>query len=134
MIFLNNLENNNLSPINEANIYNNNWVCLSVNPSMDRSYGNKAYFKAYNASNINRATKEIRLHFYDIGYEIHNDGKELWKMNKAERKRIVEILKMKVNDNLTVWQSLIRAFNQNVKQQYIINENIPIPDYTLMRW
>ena len=41
---------------------------------------------------------------------------------------------MKVNDNLTVWQSLIRAFNQNVKQQYIINENIPIPDYTLMRW
>ena len=125
-------QSNNCFSSND-NVYNNNWICLSVNPSTDRDYASSAYFKAYNASNINKATKEIRLHFYDIGYEIHRDGKQLWEMNASERKKLIKILESK-NDGITVWKRLIRAFNKNVKPQYIIDENILIPDYTLMRW
>ena len=99
----------------------------------DTTLVKKGNFKAYNASNINKATKEIRLHFYDIGYEIHRDGKQLWEMNASERKKLIKILESK-NDGITVWKRLIRAFNKNVKPQYIIDENILIPDYTLMRW
>lgn len=109
-------------------------MCISVNPPPNRKYGKFAYFKVANSSDPVSATKEIRLHFYDIGYEIHK-GKPLWKMKKSDKEKLVALLKSKPTNRKykefnNVWQALIWAFNSNVLPQDIIPLDLPIPDYT----
>ena len=137
MIFLNNLENNNLSPINEINMARTNGMCVSVDPSPNENYGKIAYFKAYNNSNPLAATKEIRLHFYDIGYEIHNKGLPLWKMKKSDKEKLMVLLNSTPTNKRyekygNVWTALIAVFNSRVKPQDVLPLDLSIPDYTKM--
>lgn len=137
MIFLNNLENNNLSPINEINMARTNGMCVSVDPSPNENYGKIAYFKAYNNSNPLAATKEIRLHFYDIGYEIHNKGLPLWKMKKSDKEKLMVLLNSTPTNKRyekygNVWTALIAVFNSRVKPQDVLPLDLPIPYYTKM--
>ena len=76
MIFLNNLENNNLSPINEINMARTNGMCVSVDPSPNENYGKIAYFKAYNNSIPDKNKININ---YDLLADFNNvkDNREV---------------------------------------------------------
>lgn len=121
--------------LNESNIKRGNGMCLSVNSSKNRTYGSIAYFKVYNNEDPRSATKEVRLHFLDNGYEKHNDGKKLWIMNSKEKKTLMKLLKQPVMHNNryydTTWKALITDFNNNVSITDQLDINLPITDYSL---
>ena len=137
MIFEEIYKSAGLVPINEINVLKMNRMCISVDPSPNENYGKIAYFKAYNNSNPLAATKEIRLHFYDIGYEIHNKGLPLWKMKKSDKEKLMVLLNStptnkKYEKYGNVWTALIAVFNSRVKPQDVLPLDLPIPDYTKM--
>ena len=99
-----------------------------------RNYGNIAYFKVYNNSNPKAASEVIRLHFYDNGYEAHK-GKPLFKMKKRDREELMKLLispptAAKFEKCSTAWKALIMEFNSVVKPQFILPDDLIMPDYT----
>ena len=134
MIFDEIYKNNNLISINEATVARGNKMAIGVDPDYDRNYDNIAYFKVYNNSNPKAASEVIRLHFYDNGYEAHK-GKPLFKMKKRDREELMKLLispptAAKFEKCSTAWKALIMEFNSVVKPQFILPDDLIMPDYT----
>lgn len=134
MIFDSIIKDSNIQSFREDNIIKLDNMCIFINPSPNRNYGRHAYFKVSNNLDPRIATKEIRLHFYDIGYEVHK-GKKLWILNKSEKDKLMKLLlsrptakKYKMYEN--TWIALIAAFNDIVQEKDKLPLNLPIPDYT----
>ena len=77
------------------------------------------------------------MHFYDIGYEIHNKGLPLWKMKKSDKEKLMVLLNSTPTNKRyekygNVWTALIAVFNSRVKPQDVLPLDLPIPDYTKM--
>ena len=94
-------------------------ICVAVNPDSKRS-GN-AYFKYFNNSDFNKATKVIRILFKDIDYVVHKDGKQLWKINTKEKKLLIEILKKESNryKGYTNWDAAKFDWNYEYLEEMI---------------
>jgi len=92
---------------------------IAVNPDTKR-IGDE-YFKVYNASSIDKATKIARIKFRDSSYIIHKNERnfENWILNKKEKNILIKILNTlnteyddKGNSyNLTTFQKSIYLFN-----------------------
>lgn len=122
--YLNQPSDNNGEPFLEmATIAIDNDLNINVNPESDRL--SIAYFKVFNAESFRKATKVARLHFKDSGMEYHKDrsGKQQWKLNSKEIKRIVKLLKSNHTDydGYTNWQ--VACYQWNLENG-LINQGI----------
>lgn len=122
---------------------------VSVNPDPNRS--GDEYFKLYNKTNRDSATKIARISFRKAEY-IHysmNQGKEDWILNAREKKYIIKAFTKKnpafYGGQYTYWQFAIAQFNlekgldyektfKNVGKKLKYPKYLPfdleMPDYT----
>ena len=113
---------NNIEKINEelyyqlnemATIFTGTKMSVIVNPDPGRNHYKVEYFKAFHGDSFRKATDIARIRFRDPGYEIHNSGKENFKLNSKDRKELIRILTLPSDmyDNYTMWQDCIMQFN-----------------------
>jgi hypothetical protein len=129
-------------------------IGVSVNPDSKRS-GNP-YFKFYNSSDYLSATKIIRIMFNKPDYIIHNNGKELWKLNSKEKKLLMDVLHMpsKRYRGRTNWEAAKFDWNYEYLEEMIdideyfngdydelyknnpgyVNSTLSIPNYTNLKF
>ena len=128
-----------------------NNVGIGVYPDSGR-IGNP-YFKFYNSTNYDKATKVVRITFNQVDYIVHknNNGADLWKLNHKDKKLLMKLLKRpsKTRKDLDNWTLLKYHWNDEslpdefdlddyvsgmYDEQYSDNTNyvasyIDIPDY-----
>ena len=122
---------------------------VSVNPDPNRQ--GEEYFKLYNKTNRDSATKIARISFREAKYIYHNanQGKDNWILNVKEKKYIIKAFAKKnpafYNGQYTYWQYAIAQFNlekgldyektfKNVGKKLKYPKYLPfdleMPDYT----
>ena len=84
-------------------------VMVNVDPNR---IGNP-YFKVFNSSSYQKATKVARLHFFDEGVELHRGKYEIWDLTKKDIKIIKEFLQRNHKGSLkyTNWQMACWLWN-----------------------
>lgn len=123
-----------------ARDYNLN-VTLAVNPDKNRNLKYTEYFKLYNDTKPNIATKIARIKFRSPEYVIHhnNGGKENWFLNSKEKKMLIKLLNSPCENHtgFIIWQALILNFNNETGLDYPETKRnkqlsrfaMPYPDY-----
>lgn len=123
-------------------------MSVAVNPDKNRNLKDMQYFKLYNNTYPDKATKIARIKFCSCGYVIHkNNGKKKnWFLDRSEIKNLTEILKSETYNGYTVWESLVMRFNyesgfefdeikKNKSDNMIYEDYLPmdlkIPDYEI---
>ena len=90
-----------------------NNVGLGVYP--DRGRIGNPYFKFYNSTNYENATKIIRITFNQVDYVVHKNsgGADLWKLNHKNKKLLMKLLKRpsKTRKDLDNWTLLKYHWN-----------------------
>lgn len=100
---------NELATVRAKN-YENIGLLMAVNPS---DYIGEPYFKVYDATQWNKATKVARISFFEPRLIKHKSDKLPWlSINSGDRKRIVEFLgRYATTQKCTVWNSLKYYWN-----------------------
>jgi len=104
--------NENFELLNElATIYRESNLLIRIDDEGSRNfygYIDAVYFKVYNSSNYNAAKKENRIYLSRAQYNDHSNerGKEDWFLNSSERRNLVKVLKSKLKDGRTVWETI----------------------------
>ena len=114
-------------------------VSLVINPDMNRNSKNTEYFKLYNNSRPDNASRIARIKFRSPEYVVchNNGGKENWFLNPAEKNMLMKILNQpcEKHTGFSVWQGLILDFNWETGLDYESTKknkqsgNMPYPEY-----
>ena len=120
----------------EGTIYKSSIMSVGCFPDSGRSYGDDAYFKVFNNTDYKRASKITRVRFKSPTYVIHLN--QVWDLNSKERKMLINILNTRYTggvyeDASTIWDALIRDFNEHVKLQDRLPLDLMMPDYRKLR-
>ncbi|MDE6833584.1 MAG: hypothetical protein K2J39_04985 [Ruminococcus sp.] len=114
-------------------------VSLVINPDKSRNLKNAEYFKLYNNSRPDNASKIARIKFRSPEYVIHhnNGSKNNWFLNTAEKNMLMQLLRQpcKKHNGFSIWQGLILDFNWETGLDYEGTKgnnqsgNMPYPEY-----
>lgn len=122
--------------VNERSVYKDSNISIGMFGSVDRNYGDQAYFKFVDNSDYSKAKKVARINFSDATYESHKEkGKINWEIKGKEKDKLIEVLNSKPNigeyknnpNCPTVWDALKMEFEKTTGQKLDITD---MPDYT----
>ncbi len=92
-----------------------NGILIAVDP--ERNTLNIPYFKVYNSSSYEKASRVARLHFKNSGMEYHIRDKKrsipTWSLNTSDKQKIIDLLRKpyRKNKKYTNWQALCFEWN-----------------------
>ena len=123
----------------EGTVYKSSIMSVGCFPNPNYNYGDDAYFKVFNNTQYDSASKITRIRFKSPTYIIHLN--QVWDLNNKEKKILIRILNSRYtgvkfdNDQTvaTVWDALIRDFNSQVKQRDYLPLDLKMPDYRKLR-
>lgn len=87
------------------------------------------HFHILNHPNPKKATFKCCLKIETPEYFMHGDYKNI--LNSKQVKQLIEFLKSERFPNITRWQYMVAAWNDN-NSKHSIPDNMPMPDYSTL--